>query len=97
MTLAFGVAEFILGYVHDEAGNRADGDVRTGAGAGPVLIFLVVGFPAPSEFEARLAAVCRECDEVSHLVLFQMALKGEIGLGGKKAREDANAGGLSEL
>jgi hypothetical protein len=97
MTLAFGVAELILGYVHDEAGNGADGHVRAGAGAGPILILLVIGFPAPSQLETRLLAVRREGNEAGHLVLFQMALQGEISLGGKKAREDANAGGLSEL
>jgi len=97
MTLAFGVAEFILGYIHHEAGNGADGDARAGAGAGLVLILLIAGFPTPSQLETRLAAVRGERDQASHLVLFQMAAQGEIGLGGKKAREDANAGGLSEL
>ncbi len=97
MALALGVAEFILGHIHDEAGNRADGHVGARAGAGLVLIFLIIGFPAPSQFETRLAAVGREGDQARHLVLFQMAAQGKIGLGGKKAREDANAGGLSEL
>jgi hypothetical protein len=97
MALAFGVAVFILGHIHHEAGNRADGDVGAGAGAGLVLIFLIIGFPTPSQFETRLAAVRRERDQAGHLVLFEMAAKGEIGVGGKKAREDANAGGLSEL
>lgn len=97
MTLAFGVAEFILSHIHDEAGNRADGDVGAGAGAGLVLILLVIGFPAPSQLETRLAAVCRERNQAGHLVLFQVALKGEIGLGGKKARKNTDAGGLGEL
>lgn len=97
MALAFGVAEFILRHIHDEAGNGADSDVGAGAGAGLVLIFLVIGFPAPPQFETGLAAVRRERDQAGHLVLFQMVLKGEIGLRGKKAREDANAGGLDEL
>ena len=97
MTLALGVAEFVFSHVHHEAGNGTDGDVRTSAGAGLVLILLVFGFPAPSQFETCLAPVRRERNQAGHLVLFQMALKGEIGLGGKKACEDANAGGLGEL
>ncbi len=94
MALALGVAEFILRHIHDEAGNGADGDVGAGAGAGLVLILLVIGLPTPSQFETGLAAVRRKRDQAGHLVLFEMALKGKAGLGGKKAREDANAGGL---
>ena len=97
MALTFGVSELILGHIHHEAGNRADGHVCAGAGAGLVLIFLVVGFPAPSQLETRLTAMGREGDQAGHLVLFQMAAQGKIGLGGEKAREDTNAGGLSEL
>lgn len=97
MTLAFGVSEFILGHIHDEAGNRPDGDLGSGTGAGLVLVLLVIGFPAPSQLETRLPAMRREGDQAGHLVLFQMALQREIGLGGKKAREDTDAGGLSKL
>jgi hypothetical protein len=94
MTLALGVAELILSDIHDEAGDGADGYVRAGAGAGPVLILLIFRFPAPSQFETRLAAMGGERDHTGHLVLFQVAAQGEIGLGGKQAREDTNAGGL---
>jgi hypothetical protein len=97
MTLALSVAEFVFSHVHHEAGNGTDGDVCAGACAGLVLIFLVIGFPTPSQFETRLAAVRGKRDKAGHLVLFQMAAQGKIGLSGKKAREDANAGGLGEL
>lgn len=97
VTLALGVAEFILGDIHDKAGNGADGDVRAGARAGLVLILLVVGFPTPSQFETRLAAMGGEGDQAGHLVLFQMAAQGKAGVGGKKAGEDTNAGGLDDL
>ncbi len=97
MTPALGVAEFILRYIHDEAGNWADRDVGAGASAGLVLILLVFGFPAPSQLETCLAAVCRERNQASHLVLFQVAAKGESGIGDQQGRENANAGGLGEL
>ena len=97
MTLALRVAVFILGHIHHEAGNGTDGHVRARAGAGLVLILLVIGLPAPSEFETRLAAMRRQRDQARHLVLFEMAAQGKAGVGGKKAREDTDAGGLSDL
>lgn len=97
MTLALGVAVFIFSYIHDEAGDGADGDMCAGAGARLILIFLVIGFPTPPQFETRLVAMGRERDQAGHLVLFQMAAQGKAGVGRKQAREDTNAGGLSEL
>ncbi len=87
MALAFSVPLFILGYIHDESGNRTDRGLRAGAIARPVLILLIVSFPAPAQLQAGLLALLRKADKPVHLALLQMALQGESAFYHKQKRD----------
>ena len=97
MALAFGVALFVFGDIHDKSGDGTHGGVRSGAVACLVLVFLVVRLPAPAEFEAGCLAVPGLVGEELHFVLLLMALEGEAGLDGENARKDTQRDGLSEM
>lgn len=81
MALAFGVATLVFGDVHDKAGNGSHGGVGSRARAGPVLALLVVGFPTPSQLDARRLAVLRLMQEGFHRVLLDLATECEPGFG----------------
>ncbi len=96
MALAFGMAFFIFGDIHDEAGDRTDSGVRSGAVSGLVLVFLVIRFPAPAEFETCRLAVPSLLEQGVHLPLLLMALEDEASFGSEHARDDAQGYGLSD-
>ena len=97
MALAFGVALFIFGDIHDKSGDRTDGGMGPGAITSLILVLLVVRLPAPAEFEAGCLAVPGLVDEGFHFALLLMALEGEARLDGEHARKDAQYDGLSKM
>lgn len=89
VALAFGVAVFVLADVHDKAGDGADRRARSRAAAGLVLILLVIGFPAPTEFEACGLAVASLGHEGLHRAPLHMAEDRKPGFRGQKASKNA--------
>jgi hypothetical protein len=87
MALAFGVSVFIFGHLHYKAEDRTYRGVRTRAGAGLVLILLVVGFPAPAQLKAGTLALLSKGDKPVHLVLVHVASKGKSRFGRKQDRD----------
>ena len=77
MALPFGMTKFVLGDIHDEPRDGAYRCVRSGAGAWPVLSFLVVSLPSQSEAQACLAALQGSVCHARHPALFHGATYGE--------------------
>jgi len=96
MALPLGVAILVLAYVHDEAGDGADRGARAGARTRLVLGLLVVGFPAPSQFQARLLAMPGQGNQGFHGVLVHMALEGKAAFGREQAGNRAQRYRLGE-
>lgn len=97
MALTFGVAELIFSYIHDKAGDRADGCIRACTCAGPVLLFLIVRFPPQAETQTSLTTLLGELCQSVHLVLFHTATYGESTVCHQRGRQCRQYRHLSKL
>jgi hypothetical protein len=96
VALAFGVTVFILGDIHDKAGDGADGGVTSCAIARAILGLLVVSLPAPSQLEAGRLTVLRLEGKSLHSSLLQVASERESCLCNEQRRDSAQRRGLED-
>ena len=97
MALPFSMTELVLSHIHDEPRDWPNGRIRSRTAAGPVLLLLVIGFPAQAQIQASLPPLLRHVRQSVHLVLFHTATKRESAVTSQQNRERAQRRDISKL